>query len=203
MLACNSLKNHSGVLLNGDYWSLRRLHQTIHEVNDKSPLIKDEDGPFLGFAYDVRKAYEQAREVIHPPSAYLEVGMRYGVKITWPEILAYHRILRVSFSYIDSSLFNQAVAYSLEAAIDEAINDSFGRDSEKMRLAWHRLEPRSVNFIERIDTRASAYCSWEKSKRRKLLPFLLESMMTEEPGAGFPKGYFAAWEGMERPSPGW
>lgn len=60
------LKNHAGIMLIGDYTSLRWLHEVVHDVNERSPLVRDKEGLFLGLAYDVRKAYEQQREIIPP-----------------------------------------------------------------------------------------------------------------------------------------
>ncbi|WP_244491207.1 recombinase family protein [Paramesorhizobium deserti] len=67
MLSYHVLKNHAGILLIGDCTSLRWLHEVVHDVNERSPLVTDKEGMFLGLAYDVRKAYEQQREVLQPP----------------------------------------------------------------------------------------------------------------------------------------
>lgn len=50
MLSHGLLKNHAGILLIGDYTSLTWLHEVIHDVNERSPIVKDKDGPFLGLA---------------------------------------------------------------------------------------------------------------------------------------------------------
>lgn len=42
-------------MLIGDYSSLRWLHEVIHDVNERSPLVRDKEGIFLGLAYEVRK----------------------------------------------------------------------------------------------------------------------------------------------------
>ncbi|MBC2774995.1 hypothetical protein H6M51_19225 [Rhizobium sp. AQ_MP] len=67
MLSYSLLKNHAGILLVGDHTSLTWLHEVVHEVNDRSPVIIDKEGSFLGLAYDVRKALERQREIIEPP----------------------------------------------------------------------------------------------------------------------------------------
>ncbi|MCG5079036.1 DUF6904 family protein [Paraburkholderia tagetis] len=69
MLDYQLLKNHAGILFVGDYHSLTELHEVDHDVNDRSPLLRQDDGPFLGLAYDVRKAYEQQREILQPLKA--------------------------------------------------------------------------------------------------------------------------------------
>ena len=103
MLSYRLLRNHAGILLMGDYESLVQLHEIVHDVNERSPLIEDEDGAFLGLAYDVRKAYEQQREVIPPPNEYEEIGTRFGVEILWPVLMVQQRLLRVSLAYMDHS----------------------------------------------------------------------------------------------------
>src|SRR3546814_6203202 len=87
MLSYQLLKNHAGLLLVGDYTSLRLLHQVVHDVNERSPLIKDDESPFLGLAYDARKAYQSEREILPAPQSYEEMGTRYGVQILWPVLL--------------------------------------------------------------------------------------------------------------------
>src|SRR3546814_8986595 len=83
MLSYQLLKNHAGLLLVGDYTSLRWLHEVVHDVNERSPLIKDDESPFLGLAYDARKAYQSEREILPAPQSYEEMGTRYGVPILW------------------------------------------------------------------------------------------------------------------------
>lgn len=114
MLTYRLLKNHAGILLMGDYKSLTALHEVVHEVNEKSPILKDKEGSFLGLAYDVRKAYERQLEVIKAPENCPEIGTRFGVKILWPVLLVQCRMLRSSMSYIDTTKWHQAVAYNLE-----------------------------------------------------------------------------------------
>jgi hypothetical protein len=58
VLSYSLLKNHAGILLVGDYTSLTWLHEIVHDVNERSPIVKDKEGSFLGLAYDVREAYE-------------------------------------------------------------------------------------------------------------------------------------------------
>lgn len=52
MLSYALLKNHAGLLLTGDYWSLHALHEMVHDINEHSPLVKNKEGAFLGLAYD-------------------------------------------------------------------------------------------------------------------------------------------------------
>src|SRR3546814_401086 len=96
MLSYQLLKNHAGLLLVGDYTSLRWLHEVVHDVNERSRLIKDDESPFLGLAYDARKAYQSERELLTAPPSYAEMGTRYGVTDLWPVPLFTHPIMRSS-----------------------------------------------------------------------------------------------------------
>lgn len=88
MLSYQLLKNHAGLMLTGDYQTLKALHQVIRDVNDRSPFIKrKESGWFLGLAYDIRKAHEGQRAKMPSPKDYPEIGPRFGVEILWPVIL--------------------------------------------------------------------------------------------------------------------
>ena len=67
MLSHQLLRNHAGIMLIGDYGTLRLLNEVVRDVNERSPLVRDKEGAFLALAYDARKAYEQQREIIQPP----------------------------------------------------------------------------------------------------------------------------------------
>ncbi len=86
MLTCELLKNHAGVALISDYKSLQNFYEVLHEVNEKSVLVKDKEGSLLGLAYDLRKAIEKQRRIYKPPADTPEIGPRFGVEILWPVI---------------------------------------------------------------------------------------------------------------------
>ena len=211
MLSHQLLRNHAGIMLIGDYGSLRLLSDVVSDVNERSPLIRDKEGPFLSLAYDARKAYEQQREIIQPPEHFEEIGARYGVAILWPVLLPQQRMLRESLAWIDHGKKYQAITYALEAVIEEALREDFGSREPAVTEAWQRLDPAHPGFFERLHTRGALFCSWTKSQRRQLLPSLLWSF---HPlfgiGAGaYPFGSnkqvtpedLAAWEGYEWPDP--
>jgi hypothetical protein len=118
MLSYSLLKNHAGILLVGDHTSLTWLHEVVHEVNGRSPVIIDKEGSFLALAYDVRKAFERQREVIQPPKHFEEIGVRYGVQILWPVLLLQQRLLRQSLAFLSHTAKTQAITYALEAVIE-------------------------------------------------------------------------------------
>lgn len=176
MLTYSLLRNHAGVLLTGDYNSLKSLHEVVHEVNEQSPLVKDKEGALLGLAYDVRKAYEQQRKVIKPPEGYPEIGPRFGVEILWPVLLVQARMLRTSMGFFDTTKWQQAVAFNLEAVIESALVADFGSQSELLQDLWVRINPAHPWPEEKLNSRGAIFCSWTKTERRKRLAGLLESL---------------------------
>ncbi|HEL5340020.1 TPA: hypothetical protein UOJ00_003017 [Stenotrophomonas maltophilia] len=185
----------------------------MHDVNERSPLVKEEDGPFLWLAYDVRKAYEQQRETLPPPAGYEEIGVRYGVQILWPVLLVQQRTLRVSLAYLDHSRRHQAITYALEAVIEEGLMEDFGASGEMLIKWWQRLDPTHPSLLEQIDNRGAIFCSWSKAERRRRLAQLLASfdpMYESYYGARVAKGgawlspqELERWQNVEWPDPRW
>lgn len=214
MITCQLLKNHAGVLLIGDYLSLRKLHDVIYEVNKNSPLLNDSDGWLMALAFDVRKAYEQQREIVKPDEHYPEIGPRYGVEILWPVLLAQHRILRVSLAHMDHSKYHQAMTYLLEAAIEEALVKDFGAESSIIKDLWLGMDAASTEFNGKINSRGALFSSWTKKQRRDLLANLLYSFdpmyetmygmkANDSENNIIPPEVFAEWDVAEWPDPKW
>ncbi len=136
MLSHLIAKNHAGLMLTGDYWSLKALHEMAHDINERSPLVKDKEGMFLGLAYDVRKAFEGQREIIKPSKHAPEFGIRYGVKILWPTLLLQHQVIRHSLAFMNHCRRYQALTYALEAAIEDGLTEDFGAQAPKTIQTW-------------------------------------------------------------------
>ncbi len=176
MLTSRPLKNHAGILLCGDYMTLKALHQVIHAVNENSPLIKDKEGTLLGLAYDVRKAYERQRQIIDPPEHYPEIGVRYGVEILWPVILVQSRMLRASLAFFDNNKQQQTLTYALEWCLEEAIAEEFKNQAKVLIHHWQRIDPAHPWAEEKLNGRGALFCSWSKAERRKKLLGLIASL---------------------------
>lgn len=214
MLSYRLLKNHAGILLTGDYSSLRTLHEVVHEVNEKSPVVVDKGGLFLALAYDARKAYERQREVIKAPKHFEEIGTRYGVKILWPVLLLQCRMLRASMAFMDTTKWQQAVAYNLEAVIESALRDDFGAQSKVLVERWMQLDPAHPWLEEKLDSRGAIFSSWTKAERRKHFAGLLASLDPMYP-TFYPMWLnngdktlvspeeLDSWDGVDWPDPGW
>lgn len=214
MLTYQLLKNNAGFLLIGDYTSLRALHSIIHDINDRSPLIRDRDGQLMNLAYEIRKAYEQSREVLEPPQGYEEMGLRYGTQQLLPVILLQARMMRASLAYFDHSKMHQAMLYALEDVVEKALRDIFKSKADAIIERWQWINVDVPGVFELLHSRAELFCSWTKSERRNRFLNLLETFdlnyaeqhryRFESGVQGLPSpGEFALFEDREWPDPNW
>lgn len=214
MLSYRPLKNNAGILLCGDYLTLKALHEVVHVVNEKSPLIHDRDGVFLGFAYDIRKAYEGQRQVLQPADHFPEIGIRYGVEMLWPMLLMQSRMLRASLAYFDSDKQQQSLAYALELVIETAIAQELKSQADIITYHWNRIDPAIPWAEQKINGRCALFCSWSKAERLKKMPDLLASLDPMHPvfykhamkngrsNLLSPEA-LDEWDGVEWPDPKW
>ena len=183
MFTYSLLNNHAGILLCGDYLTFKLLQDVVYEVNDKSVLVRDKEGSFLGLAYDARKASEGQRKIIQPPSHMPEIGVRYGVEILWPVLLIQCRMLRASLAYFDSTKQQQAVAYALEDVIEGALEEAFGLDAKIVMERWYHIDPAHPWPEEKLISRGAQFCMWTGSERRVKFAGLLASFDPMYPAA--------------------
>jgi len=214
MLSYTLLKNHAGILLIGDYSSLTWLHEVVHDVNDRSPLVIDKEGAFLGLAYDLRKAFERQREVIQPPKHFEEIGIRYGVQILWPVLMLQQRLLRQSLAFLNHTAKTQAITYALEAVIEDGLREDFGAQAGHIIDLWQRLDPAQSQVFAMMNSRGGIFCSWTKAQRKAGFAHLLSSfdpmydrfyamrLKNGDKNLISPEE-FAVWENAEWPDPRW
>lgn len=214
MLTYSLLKNHAGILLTGDYDSLRTLHEVVHEVNEQTPLLQGKESGFLGLAYDARKAYEKQRKVLKAPTHSPEIGIRFGVEILWPVILVQSRVLRVSMGFIPSTKLQQAIAYNLEAVIESALEHDFGDQWRAVERRWEMIDPAHPWALDKFESRGAIFCSWTKAERKKRIVGLLASLDPMYPSF-YPHwkksgddtlvapDELDSWEGAEWQDPNW
>lgn len=214
MLSYELTRNLAGLTLIGDYTTFRALHRVVFDVNERSPIVaeKHKDGPFIDLAYEVRKAYELKREIIAAPKGYEEMGVRYGFKMPWPVILFQHRTLRVSLGYFDHGPEHQAMTYSLEAVLLDAVREAFKGRADAVLARWQQLDPAAKSAFDKFYSRGALFCSWSRSERNRLLPSLLQSFhphydeaasALQRNGEFISPGEFIKWEGLEWPEINW
>ncbi|MBZ5761954.1 hypothetical protein LAV84_22695 [Rhizobium sp. VS19-DR104.2] len=186
----------------------------VRKGYDRSPFVKGKESSFLGLAYDVRKAYERQREIIQPPKHSEEVGVRYGVQILWPVLMLQQRLLRQSLAFLDHKAKTQAIAYALEAVIEDRLREDFRAQAGLIVGLWQRLDPAQPEVFDMMDSRGGLYCSWTKTQRKAGFAQLLanfDSMYERFYPMRLKNGdenlispaEFAAWENAEWPDPRW
>ncbi|MCM1513254.1 MAG: hypothetical protein NC112_09145 [Oxalobacter formigenes] len=172
MLSYNLLKKHAGLLLIGDYTTLSLLRETLLDVASRAPELQGKDA-FLSLAYDARKAYEKKRQILQPPEALPELGVRYGVEVYWPSLLVISRLLRRSLAYIDHSKHHQTITYALEAVIEDGLKDDFGLNAPEVIDMWRWIDDPSL--LDRLDEILEKFISWGARERKNQLVSLLRT----------------------------
>lgn len=110
MIFSKPTKYGAGVEIYGDYQDLNSLRRTILDMSDSPALSDGADEFVLGLAYEVRHAYEGARETSTvslpgvPPTSY------FHFKTLWPIFLMQVALLRWSAAYQATNKEHQCVA---------------------------------------------------------------------------------------------
>ena len=176
MLSSEKLPRYEGLRLMGSAECLREFHALLHDVNERSVLIRDKEGFFLAFAYDIRKAYEGQRAKRKPNPDVLHAGPVLGVEILWPTLLVQTRMLRASLGFMDSTKRHQAYTYALEAIIEEGLARDFGTGYDAIHEQYLMLSPEHPFLEEAILSRVELYATWSGAERRRRIVNLLESL---------------------------
>jgi hypothetical protein len=142
------------------------------------------------------------------------LGTRYGTQILWPVILVQQRVLRGSLAYLDHSRKHQAITYALEAVVEDALTEDFGRQGAAAVERWQRLDLLDRDLLDKLYSRGAIFCSWTKAERKRRFLDLLDSfhpmydlVHSQRPESAAqellsPRD-LAAWEHVEWPDPRW
>jgi len=174
MLQFEITKKHAGIRLWGDTWTLQRIHEVLHKVNEQSCVIENKEGFFLGLAYDIRKAYEKQRE-IDTIEIFDDKYQIYGVEILWPVIVAQVGLLREAMGFIPTNRNDQIVAFELENLIEGAAAKALPGRAEEIMSLMARVGGCQSHIDEVLDSRCRFFIDLPPSKRIKMLPSVLES----------------------------
>lgn len=168
MLTYELLDDCEGLILIGDHSSLSLLHEIAMDVDRRTPLLenKDDGTPLSVLAYDVRKAYEHKREVIPPPADFPQVGTLCGVEVIWPTLLAQQRLLRLSLAYVDHGKRHQAIAYALEAVVEDGLREAYEDDAQDILYQLNCMLP---SELDGLLEGGEKFLSWDASQRRRHL----------------------------------
>ncbi|MEB8475919.1 DUF6904 family protein (plasmid) [Acidithiobacillus ferriphilus] len=134
MLGYKPTPKQAGIVLWGDFDTLRRLHEFIFRIIDGSELIEKKESFVLGLAYDVRKAYEGQRRKRLNVEAYDQEDrcMRYGVEILWPVLLAQVGMLRHAMAFMPTNKLDQSIMFELEFIVESAVHETMPRAADEL-----------------------------------------------------------------------
>ena len=122
MLLAISTAHDAGIGIYGDYNDLKCLHETIHYLCSH-PNVEEHLSEFvLGFAYDVRKSLEGARETKHFGTGRERVKY-FGAKSLWPFYLVQVALFRDFAKLQPASVIHHAQLYLLEHITEKALAD--------------------------------------------------------------------------------
>lgn len=135
MLFSKPTKYGAGIILYGDYWDLRNLHSTVHELADPD-LINEKLSDFvLGLAYDLRHAYQRQREILNLAHYKDQKVPYYGVRILWPIYLIQVGLLRCLAAFHPTKKSHQADLFRLEECTEDAL-ESYDPIVGKWCVEW-------------------------------------------------------------------
>ena len=170
-------KYSAGLTLYGDFWDLKSLYETIHEIVEPSPFHQDIKDTVLGLAYDIRHAYQRDREEeTFGHDDYDKVTYR-GTKILWPIVLFQVNTLRYFASFGPTTRGQQANLYRLEACLESVLNEVDQNIASKCIEWLHVPSPLTTNYYCLYLSEASRrYLLDAAGKNRfKKLPSVLQS----------------------------
>lgn len=164
-------RDSTGFTLCGDYLDLRAAHETVHNIVTNSPVLNNQrhidlNEFTLGLAYDIRKAYEQQREIINLDGADDKQVTYYGVDVTFPDFILQLAALRWACAFTVINRNQQSILFALEWAVESAMNDFDAKVSseivERLSAFGNMLQSQNIDSIENeIDV-----CWIQKKKRR-------------------------------------
>jgi|GEM_PF-1858229 len=111
MLTSAPTKHGSGITLYGDAHDLRALRETITKVADERHVEERFGNFMLGLAYDLRKAYEGARESKRVGVPGLDSVKYFSVNVLWPYFLPQVALIRHFAAYHPTSHRDQGWLY--------------------------------------------------------------------------------------------
>lgn len=165
---------HAGIRLWGDTWTLQRIHEVLHKINEQSVVIENKEGFFLGLAYDVRKAYEGQRKK-KTKTSFEDKCKIYGVEILWPVLIAQVGLLREAMAFVPTNRNDQIVAYELEYIVECAANKALPGRGEEIMSLMRRIGSSQHHIQKVLDSRCRYFIELPPAKRLRMLPSVLES----------------------------
>ena len=97
-------------------------------------------------------------------------GPLCGVEMFWPSLLAQQRLLRMSLAYIDHGKRHQAIAYALEAVVEDGLKDAFGDEAQDI---IRQVDGMFAPELDALIDGCEQFLSCDASQRKRQLMDLL------------------------------
>ena len=182
MLTSSPTKYGAGITLYGDAHDLRALHETIHKIASERHVDERFRFFMLSLAYDIRKAYEGARERKRIGHQKLDWAKYFSVNVLWPFFLPQAALVRHFAAYYPTTHRDQACLYLLEdCAITSllACDANVGKVCSECFLNFPML---SHDYLMEFFTQcAREFVEFPEKKRFQKLPGILRKLMWLSP----------------------
>lgn len=176
MLSVIATQNNHGILLSGDYLSMKSLHSVIQDANAVSLVTeKDREGFVFRFAQEVSAAQCGNRLILQPPLLAEEIGVRFGVNFSWIEILILLRVMRKTIGQGKMPRVDSAIINFLEALVEDCLKLTFEQTAKKILDKWIEIQIFGDNLESTLTSRVFYFDSLPASEREHALPFILAS----------------------------
>ncbi|HNF70565.1 MAG TPA: hypothetical protein PLL28_14380 [Chitinophagales bacterium] len=178
-------KRGTGISIYGLAHDLKYVYDVVHYIattlDEGDVQLKGRHQLLMNFAYEIRKAYQEARlkkTFIQQNGEEVEY---LGFNIVWTDILIFLNVLRDQATYLPTNKRQQSVLYSLESSVEEAFR-AYDLESADGILSFieHRFFVRSQYCFILYQAVHIEFVGQAGGKRRfKKLPLLLSSYFSE------------------------
>lgn len=166
---------NGGFVLRGDYRAFKPLYELLMDLSEKAPVL-DAEGLLPALAYDLRKAYEGAREKDKEQGWDDEITI-YGVEQLWPTFIAQVALLRGALAFTESNKHDQGQVYLLEHFLEGLIQEAFPEQAHQILASYQGLIGTQENHIrELLGGRVSFFLKKTPKVRSKSLASILSSL---------------------------
>ncbi len=183
MILIEPTKYAAGVTIWGDYWDLKSLHTTIHEIVKYASYKETIRDIPLGLAYEIRHAYQNDREQQNFGYDSLDNVSYKGTVILWPYLLVQIKLLRDFASNAPTNKLHQSNLFLLEHLSEKALIDINPEIANKMKN-WFEYPFYFSNdyYTIFLDQIARDFVNGPQGKSRiKKLPELMNMLFPTSP----------------------
>ena len=179
MLYAEITKNYGAIKVWGTSFDLGELHDLVHEAAKEGGVYDVETGNWLlGFAYEVRKAREEHRDIMEVRDFHDKKIPLYGFEIALPYWLIYIGVVRYGLSYDTISADQQSLLWKLQGLTLQALGDIIPTKKLEALITFSQgFSGQELAAIITPTHRATAYFLRQtKAKRLKILPELMRAL---------------------------